>query len=125
MSRLEPNALLALSTGVALALLLMTASLFGEPGNTVKYLVSAALCAGAFVLLNGRVARMMNRPEAEPMVRPDAPRTALWAGLFPLIVIGMGCAPVFFPGHDYGLLVIIAAVIFGLTIDSAIRARRR
>ncbi|MCA0368106.1 MAG: hypothetical protein LCH57_08605 [Proteobacteria bacterium] len=124
MSRLEPNALLALSTGVALVLLLMTASLFGEPGNTAKYLISAVICAGGFILLNGRVAQMMKRPAVEPMVRRDAPGTAVWAGLFPLIVIGMGCAPVFFAGHDYGLLVIIAAVIFGLTVDSAIRARR-
>ena len=124
MNRLEPNALLALSTGVALALLVMTASVFGEPGHTVKYVVSAVICAGAFVLLNGRMARMMKRPAVQPMIHADAPGTAVWAGLFPLMVIAMACAPVFFAGHDYGLLVIVAAVIFGLTIDSATRARR-
>ena len=124
MSRIEPNALLALSTGVALALLLMTASVFGEPGNTLKYVLSAVVCAGTFVLLNGRVARMMKRPAVQPMIHGDAPGTAVWSGLFPLMVIAMACAPVFFAGHDYGLLVIIASVIFGATVDSAVRARR-
>lgn len=124
MSRIEPNALLALSTGVALALLLMTASVFGEPGNTLKYVLSAVICAGAFVLLNGRVARMMKRPAVQPMIHADAPGTAVWSGLFPLMVIAMACAPVFFAGHDYGLLVIIASVIFGATVESAVRARR-
>jgi hypothetical protein len=123
LSRIEPNALLALSTGVALALLLMTASVFGEPGNTLKYVLSAVICAGAFVLLNGRVARMMKRPAVQPMIHADAPRTAVWSGLFPLMVIAMACAPVFFAGHDYGLLVIIASVIFGATVESAVRAR--
>ena len=123
MNRIEPNALLALSTGVALALLLMTASVFGEPGNTLKYVLSAVVCAGTFVLLNGRVARMMKRPAVQPMIHADAPRTAVWSGLFPLMVIAMACAPVFFAGHDYGLLVIIASVIFGATVESAVRAR--
>jgi hypothetical protein len=31
---------------------------------------------------------------------------------------------VFVPGLDYGLLVIIAAVWFGVTVESAIKARR-
>lgn len=124
MNRLEPNALLALSTGLALILLIMTASLFGEPGNTVKYVISAVICAAAFVLLNERMARAMKRPVAQPLIHVSTPGTAVWAGLFPLIVIAMACAPVFFAGHDYGLLVIIASVIFGLTVDSAVRARR-
>ena len=123
MNRLEPNALLALSTGVALILLIMTASVFGEPGNTVKYVISAVICSAAFVLLNGRMARLMKRPTVQPMIHPNSPGTAVWAGLFPLMVIAMACAPVFFAGHDYGLLVIVASVIFGLTVDSAVRAR--
>nr|WP_316628268.1 hypothetical protein [uncultured Brevundimonas sp.] len=124
MNRIEPNALLALSTGVALALLVMTASVFGAPGNTLKYVLSAVICAGAFVLLNGRMARMMKRPAVRPMIDADAPGTAVWSGLFPLMVIAMACAPVFFAGHDYGLLVIIASVVFGATVDSAVRANR-
>lgn len=124
MSRLEPNILLAVSTGVALILLLMTASLYGEPGNAVKYVILAILCTGIFVALNGRMARMMNRPAPRPMIRAEAQTSAVLAGLFPLAVIFAAAAPVFFPGHDYGLLVIIASVWFGVTVDSAIRARR-
>ncbi|GAW39832.1 hypothetical protein SH203_00212 [Brevundimonas sp. SH203] len=124
MNRIEPNALLALSTGVALALLVMTANVFGEPDNTLKYILSAVICAGGFVLLNGRVASMMKRPAVQPMIHADAPGTAVWSGLFPLMIIAMACAPVFFAGHDYGLLVIIASVVFGATVESAIRANR-
>lgn len=124
MNRLEPNALLALSTGVALLLLIMTASVFGEPGNMVKYVISAVICSAAFVLMNGWMARLMKRPTVQPLIHPNSPGTAVWAGLFPLMVIAMACAPVFFAGHDYGLLVIVASVIFGLTVDSAVRARR-
>ena len=50
MSRLEPNILLAVSTGVALILLLMTASAFGEPGTTVQYVVSAFICSALGIL---------------------------------------------------------------------------
>ena len=39
-------------------------------------------------------------------------------------VIFAAAVPVFFPGHDYGLMVIIAAVWFGVAVDSALRARR-
>lgn len=124
MNRLESNLLLAISTGVALLLFLMTASLFGEPGNTAKYVVLAGVCTVAFVALNGRMARMMKRPEPQPMIRADTPSSSVWAGLFPLAVIAAAVAPVFAPGHDYGLLVILASIWFGLTVDSAIRARR-
>lgn len=124
MNRLEPNLLLAVSTGVALLLLLMTASLYGEPGHAVKYVILAVICSAVFVALNGRMARMMKRPEPQAMIRAETPTTTVLAGLFPLAVIVAAAAPVFFPGHDYGLLVIIASVWFGLTVDSALRARR-
>lgn len=124
MKRLEPNLLLAVSTGIPLILLLLTAASYGEPGQATKYVILAVLCAGLVVALNGRFARMMNRPEPLPMIRTEAPTTAVWAGLFPLVVIVAAALPVFFPGHDYGLLVIIASVWFGLTVDSALRARK-
>lgn len=123
MKRLDPNLLLAVSTGIPLILLLMTAAFYGEPGQTVKYLILTVVCAGLVVALNGRFARMMNRPEPLPMIRAEAPTTAVWAGLFPLAMIAAAALPVFFTGHDYGLLIIIASVWFGLTVDSAARAR--
>ena len=55
---------------------------------------------------------------------PEAASTAVWASLFPLALILGAAVPVFFPGHDYGLLVIIAAVWFGVTVQSAIKARQ-
>ena len=57
MKRIEPNLLLALATAVPLALLVATASLFGEPGNTLKYVLMAVLCSILFVVLNGILAK--------------------------------------------------------------------
>ena len=125
MKRLEPNILLALSTGVALTLLIVTASTFGEPGNALKYVISAVLCSALFIALNGWMARLMKRPTPQPMISATNPATAVWAGLFPLLVMLAAAAPVFFSGHDYGLLVIMASVLFGGTVDSAVRANRR
>lgn len=124
MNRLEPNLLLAVATGFALALLVMTASLFGEPGGATKYPLLAIGCAAVFVLGNGLLAKRMGRT-SPPMVHAGAPATAVWASLFPLAVILSAAAPVFWPGHDYGLLVIIAAIWFGVTVESALKARRR
>ena len=125
MNRIEANILLAISTGVALVLMIMTASAFGEPGNTLKYVISAVVCSALFVVLNGWMARIMKRPAPQPMINPTAPAAAVLAGLFPLLIIVGAALPVFLPGHDYGLLIVIAAVWFGVTVDSAIRANRR
>ncbi|WP_295706885.1 hypothetical protein [uncultured Brevundimonas sp.] len=122
MSRFEPNLLLAISTGVALILLVMTAGLYGVPGSQLRYGLLAAICALVFVVANGPVSKLMKR-DAQPLIRRDAPATAAFAGLFPLLVIAAAAAPVFAPGRDYGLLIIIAAIWFGLTIDSALKAR--
>ena len=110
MKRIEPNLLLALATAVPLALLVATASLFGEPGNTLKYVLMAVLCSVLFVVLNGMLAKRMGT-QRPPMIHPEAASTAVWASLFPLALIFAAAVPVFFPGHDYGLLVIIAAVV--------------
>lgn len=124
MSRIEPNILLAISTGVALVLLLMTAITFGEPGNAAKYVLIAVICAVLFVAFNGVMNRMMKRESPRPMIQPGSPASAVWAGLFPLLAMIAAAVPVFLPGRDYGLLIIIAAVWFGVTADSAIRANR-
>ena len=123
MKRIEPNLLLALATAVPLALLVATASLFGEPGNTLKYVLLAVVCSILFVALNSVLAKRMGT-QRPPMIHPEAAATAVWASLFPLVLIFAAAAPVFFPGHDYGLLVIIGAVWFGVTVQSALRARQ-
>jgi hypothetical protein len=124
LNRLEPNLLLAITTGIALALVTLTASVYGA-GAPLRNLGLAAICAGGFVLLNPVMLRMMKITPRPPMIHPDSPGTVLWAGLFPMGVILCAAIPVFWPGPDYGLLVIIAAVWCGVTIESAFKARRQ
>lgn len=123
MNRLEPNLLLAVSTGIALILLVVTAGAFGQPGAAVKYPIIALVCVIAFVFGNALLARRMNRI-TPPMIHPETPATAAWAGIFPVVVMAFAAVPVFWTGHDYGLLVIIGAVMFGVTVESAVKARR-
>ena len=123
MKRIEPNLLLALATAVPLALLVATASLFGEPGNTLKYVLMAVLCSVLFVVLNGMLAKRMGT-QRPPMIHPEAASTAVWASLFPLLLILAAAIPVFFPGFDYGLLIVIGSIWFGVTVESALKARR-
>ena len=125
MKRLEPNLLLAVSTGFALILLVLTASLYSPGGPLLRNALLAVLCAGGFVLLNPLLQRRMKLPERPPMINRDAANTGVWSAFFPLGVILAAAIPVFWPGRDYGLLVIIAAVWFGVTVESALKARRQ
>ncbi len=125
MKRLEPNLLLALSTGLALVLVVVTASFYGATPNLLRNTLLAVACSAGFVLLNPLLQRRMKFAPKPPMIHRDSPGTAIWAGLFPLGVIFAAAVPIFWPGHDYGLLVIIAAVWFGVTLESAIKAFRR
>lgn len=124
MKRIEPNLLLAAATALPLALLITTATLFGEPGQWMKYVATAVIVPVAFVPLNAMfTARMgMARP---PMIHPQAASTAVWASIFPALIFLAAAIPIFFTGHDYGLLVVIASVFFAGTVDSALKARRR
>lgn len=124
MKRLEPNLLLAISTAFSLLLVLMTASLFGPQGVWLRNVLLAVACTGGFVLLNPILLRMMKIPPRPPMIHPDSPGSALWAGIFPTVVLTAAAVPVLWPGHDYGLLVIIASVWFAGTIESALKAAR-
>ena len=124
MKRIEPNLLLALSTGLALVLLVVTASFYGASAQLVRNSLLAILCAAGFVLLNPVLQRRLKLAARPPMIDRDSPGTAVWAALFPMAVILAAAAPVFWPGHDYGLLVIIAAVWFGVTLESAIKATK-
>jgi hypothetical protein len=121
--RLEPNLLLAITTALAMTLLVTTASVYGPPGSALLYVGLALICSAGYVGLNGLVMRRMNR-ERPPMIHRGAPGMAVWASLFPLTVILGAAIPVFWPGHDYGLLVIIGAIWFGVTVESALKARQ-
>ena len=125
MKRLEPNLLLALSTGLALVLVVITASFYGATPSPLRNALLAVACSAGFVLLNPLLQRRLKFAPRPPMIHHDSPGTAVWAGLFPLGVIFAAAVPIFWPGHDYALLVIIAAVWFGVTLESAIKAVRR
>jgi len=121
--KVEPNLLLAVVTAFPLALLIMTAGLFGEPGNLLKYVAITVIVPLAFVPLNALFTARMgwSRP---PMIHPQAAATAVWASLFPALIFLAAAVPFFFPGHDYGLLIVIASVFFASTIESALKAAR-
>lgn len=123
MKSVEPNLLLALSTALALALLVATASLFGEPGLTLKYVIIALMCPVLFVVINGWWKKRRG-VATTAMVHRNAPATAVWASIFPALLMLGAAIPVFFPGHDYGILIVIASVWFGATLESAIKARK-
>lgn len=124
MNRLEPNLLLAMTTALALAFLVSAAVVTAPPGVAIKYLAVASLCPAAFVFLNGLWSKRSGA-DRPPLIRADAPRaTMIWAALFPLSIMLAAAAPLMWPGRDLGLLVIIAAIWFGVTVESAIKARR-
>jgi hypothetical protein len=124
LKRLEPNFLLAVSTTISLVLLLVTTVVYGEPGaaGEVKYPLMAAICVVAYVVGNTLMQRQMKRI-TPPMIHVDKPSTAAMAGVFPLVIILLAAVPVFWSGHDYGLFVIIASVMTGATIESAMKAK--
>lgn len=123
MKSVEPNLLLAVSTALALALLITTSVLFGEPGQGTKYLVTSLICPPLYVVMNDWWRKQRGAP-AVPMIHRHAPGTAIWASIFPALLMLASAIPVFFPGHDYGLLIVIASVWFAATLESAIRAAR-
>lgn len=123
MRSLEPNLLLAATTSVALILLIMTASMFGEAGQAVKYAILAVVCIPALVFFNGLLAKRTGRVRPA-MISRESPATAVWAAIVPGLVMLGAALPVLFGGYDYGLLVIIGAVLTGVTVESAIKAGR-
>ena len=123
MKRLEPNLLLAVATGTALTLLVVTSVVFGPPGGAVKFPLIAVISAALFLVLNGLWVRRRHRKPA-PMIRPQAATSTAWAALLPMAITLAAAIPVFWPGHDYGVLVIAGGIWFGLTLQSAIAVRR-
>lgn len=124
MKRLEPNLLLAISAGFMLLLAVISATAFGPPIGVVRNPLLAVVCILGFLLLNPMLIKRMGRPPQPPMIDARNPSTAVWAGLFPLIMAGLAAVPVLWSGHDYGLVVIIASVMFAVTLQSALTARR-
>lgn len=126
MIRIEPNLLLAIATGIPLLLLTLTATVYGEPGPDWRYPFLAGLYTIMFVGLNKPLSKLMRlRVDRPPMISMDVPMSVLWASSFPGILMVMAAVPFVIRGFDYGLLVVIASVMFGFTVDSAMKALKR
>jgi len=69
LKRLEPNLLLAVTTGFALVLVTLTASVYGA-GEPLRNLLLAVICSGGFVLLNPILMRTMKTPARPPLIHP-------------------------------------------------------
>ncbi|WP_226634111.1 hypothetical protein [Brevundimonas poindexterae] len=117
-----PNLMLAVTTGTAYALQVLTTSLYGRTDQTLKYVLIALLVPVLFVLMNGWMLKRMGRG-AQPLIQPGYPGAAIWASILPLLTLIGAAIPVFVPGYDYGILIVIAGVWFGLTVQSALAAR--
>ena len=123
MRSVGPNLLLAITTGAASALQVLTTSVYGRPDQTFKYVLLALLVPALFVIMNGGLLKRMGRAPL-PLVHMDAPSTAMWALVFPVLSLIGAAIPLFMPGYDYGLLIVIAGVWFGLTVQSALAAQK-
>ena len=122
MKRFEPNALLAICTVFALLLVVLSASV-NAPQSTLKYAALALACPVGFILLNAWMLKRRNRVP-RVMITPELPSMVIWASLFPLMVLTSSVLPFLAPSADFGLMIIIAGVWTGVTIESALQARR-
>lgn len=122
--RLEPNALLAITSGCSLALLIGSASIFGLPGQLLKYVIIAVVVSVAYPPMNAFMRRRMGQ-QPTSIVTLESERSAMWATLFPAMITLMALVPIIWSGHDYGLLIIVASVFFGGTVGSALNARKQ
>ena len=123
LNRIEPNLLLAIATGLALALLTASLCLFGVPDRWPRYVGAAVLCPIAFVLLNPLFSKR-TRDAHPPLIHGTVRGAAVWAAMFPMSIMLVAAAPLIWPGRDLGLLVVISAIWFGVTVESALKARR-
>ena len=124
MKRIEPNALLAISTIFALMFVVAAASLAATGDTALKYVALGLAAPVGFVLLN---AFLLKRTKRRPrmLINPETPSSAAWASIFPIMILPSAALPLLFPNGDYGLMIIIAGVFTGVTIESALVARRR
>lgn len=123
MKRLEPNALLAATTVIALMFVVACASLVAPPERVLKYVALAFVAPLAFIALNAFMLKRRNR-RPRVLIDPQAPGTAIWAGLFPGMVMASAVLPLLAPRADFGLMILIAGIYTGVTIESALQARR-
>jgi Ca2+/Na+ antiporter len=121
--RIEPNLLLAIATGLPLLMLTLTATIYGAPGPAWRYPFLAGLYTAMFVALHRPLSKLMRmRTDRPPMIDLRAPNSILWAGIFPAVVMVMAAVPYFLRGLDFGILIVLASILFGQTVRSAMKA---
>lgn len=124
MKRIEPNLLLAISTALALVLMLVTSCLYASPMTALKYVGLAIACSVGFVVLNKAfMAARKRKPRV--LITPENPAVMFLAAIFPIVVLTSSVLPLLAPTADYGFMIIIAAVFTGLTAESALEARKQ
>ena len=120
--KLEANALLAVTTVLAMTLIVLTACTFGPPEAMQKYIGAAFMSVFGFLFLN-RLWMLHRKRKPKPLINPDQPVTVIMAMVFPLAMVLSAGLPVIAPNGDYGLMIIMAGVFTGLAIQSAAAAR--
>jgi hypothetical protein len=120
--KLDANALLAVTSVLALTLIVMTASAFGPPEAMRKYIGAALMSVLGFLFLN-RLWMLSRKRKPKALIQPDQPATLIMAMVFPFAMVLSAGLPVIAPSGDYGLMIIMAGVFTGLSIQSAAAAR--
>ena len=112
------NLLLAAVSVLALTLVTASAVLSALPEKQPVYVACALFSALGFMLLNGLWMHSRKR-RPKPLIDRSAPATLLMAMVFPLAIILSAALPLIAPAGDYGLMLIMAGVWTGLTLQSA------
>jgi len=112
------NLLLALVSLLALFLVTLSAISTAAPDDAPKYLACALFSALGFMILNGMWMHSRKR-KPKPLIDRAMPVTLIMAMVFPLAIILSAALPLIAPNGDYGLMLIMAGVWTGLTLQSA------
>ncbi|MBI2261647.1 MAG: hypothetical protein HYU62_08275 [Caulobacterales bacterium] len=113
-----PNVLLAVTSVLALFLVALSAISTATADRAPVYLACALFSALGFIVLNGLWMHSRKR-KPKPLIDRTAPATLIMAMVFPLVIILSAALPLIAPNGDYGLMLIMAGVWTGLTLQSA------
>lgn len=120
--KLDANALLAVTTVLALTLIVTVACSLGPDGVAPKYIGAAAMSVFGFLFLN-RLWMISRKRKPKALIQPGQPATLVVALTFPLAMVLSAALPLIAPNGDYGIMIIMAGVFTGLAIQSAAAAR--
>ena len=112
------NILLAMASVLALFLVTLSAISTASPERAPVYLGCALFSALGFMILNGFWMHSRKR-KPKPLIDRNAPVTIIMAMIFPMVIIVSAVLPQIGPNGDYGLMLIMAGVWTGLTLQSA------